>query len=516
MSGLRVFVASAPIGLPRLEEVQMDWRVIIFAGLASAFSTIACGLFPAWRLARIEVQDSLKAGAATSTETAGKLHLREILVSLEVALSTVLLIVGGLLMLSFFRVMHVQKGFDVARIITQDVSYLSPKYAHGVRRRFVEETVVNLARIPGVQVAAAINQLPLRGDDWVSELEDPAQPPVRGECALANFRFVTPGYWQAMGIPLKMGRFLDQSDKNRPKAVISERAAQYLWPNQNPLGKHVRGTGATESILEVVGVVGEVRAKGLEQNPPMIVYEHYWRMQPIGMSFVVRTQANARAVAGAIRSTASSADPEMAIAQPTTMEQIVEESVAARKFQRLSGRGVCDIGPAAGVARNLRGDLIHRGAKNARDRNSSGSRSASPAAYRHDCCCKDAPRSRRTCGRSRLRALCRPPDRQPVVQGRLVRSAHDLRRGCLAADCRHVRMPDSSPSCFPYRSTGRPSLRVGPVTPRRKRPASPGVETADQVRDVAEAGTPQNAGGDRAPIAAFTVHHQKFPAVQFR
>jgi len=333
-AGLKVFVASAPIGLPRLEEVQMDWRVMIFAGLAIAFSTIVCSLFPAWRLATTEVQDSLKAGAATTTETGGKLQVREILLSLEVALSTVLLIVGGLLMVSFFRVLHVQKGFEVVHLITQDVSYLSPKYAGGVRRRFVEDSVAKLTEIPGVQVAAAINQLPLRGDDWVSELEDPDQPTrsVENE-ALANFRFVTPGYWQAMGIPLKMGRFLDQTDKDRPTAVVSERAAQYLWPKQNPLGKHVRGTGQQSPSLEVVGVVGEVRASGLEQDPPMIVYEHYWRMQPIGMSFVVRTQANAASVASAIRSTFASADPEMAIAQPTTMEQIVEESVAARKFQ---------------------------------------------------------------------------------------------------------------------------------------------------------------------------------------
>jgi predicted permease len=333
-AGLRVFVASAPIGLPRLEEVQMDWRVLAFAGLAMAFSAVACGLFPAWRLSGIQVQDGLKAGAATSTEAGGKLRVREALVSLEVALSTVLLIVGGLLLLSFFRVMRVDKGFEVAHIITQDVSYLSPKYAHGVRQSMVAETVAKLAGLPGVQAAAAINRLPLQGDDWVSDLEDPDQPARPTEnAALANFRFTTPDYWKAMGIPLKMGRFLDESDKARSKAVISERAAQFLWPNQNPLGKHVRGVGQPSPTLEVVGVVGEVRASGLEHNPPMMVYEHYWRMQPVGMSFVLRTQSNPSAVAGAIRSVLASADPEMAIPQPTTMEQILEESVAARKFQ---------------------------------------------------------------------------------------------------------------------------------------------------------------------------------------
>ncbi|MEO7144276.1 MAG: ABC transporter permease [Bryobacteraceae bacterium] len=333
-AGLKVFVATAPAGLPRLDEVQMDWRVLAFAGLAMGFSAIAGGLFPAWRLAGIEIQHSLKAGAATSTETGGKLRVREILVSVEVALSTALLISGGLLMLSFFRVMHVDKGFEIAHVITQDVSYVSPKYSHGARRGVVERTLAELSRIPGVEAAAAINLLPLRGDDWVGELEDPDQPKRAVEdSALANFRFASPGYWKTMGIPLRMGRFLDSSDKGRPTAVVSEQAARYLWPNQNPLGKHVRGVGPQSPSLQVVGVVGEVRASRLDRSPPMMVYEHYWRMQPVGMSFVLRTQANPLAVAGSIRSVLSSADPEMAIAQPTTMEQIVEKSVATRKFQ---------------------------------------------------------------------------------------------------------------------------------------------------------------------------------------
>jgi predicted permease len=135
-----------------------------------------------------------------------------------------------------------------------------------------------------------------------------------------------------MGIPLKQGRFLQDSDQNRPIAVISERAARSLWPNQNPIGKHVRGAGPSKPSLEVVGVVGEVRGR-LEQDPPMMVYEHFWRMQPIAMSFVLRTQAGPAPVAAAVRSLLSSADPEMAISQARTMEQIVEESLASRKFE---------------------------------------------------------------------------------------------------------------------------------------------------------------------------------------
>lgn len=333
-AALKVFVATAPIGLPRLQEVQMDWRVWIFAGVAAAISTILCGLLPAWRLSRIEPQETLKAGSPNSTETGRKLRLGEVMVGIEVALSTVLLIVGGLLMLSFVRVMRVDKGFEVTRIVSQDVNFMSPKYTRGFRRIFVQETVDKLAQIPGVRFAGAINRLPLRGDDWLDDLRDPDQPASAIEhAAVANFRFVTSDYWRAMGIPLKRGRFLDGSDSNLPRAVISERTAEYLWPNQNPIGKRVRGAGGQKPSLEVVGVVGEVRSAGLEKNPPMIVYEHYWRMQPISMSFVLRTQVDSASVIGAVRSILSAADPDMAISPARTMEQIVEESVASRRFQ---------------------------------------------------------------------------------------------------------------------------------------------------------------------------------------
>ena len=334
--GLRWLAASAPISLPRIEEVQIDWRVLSFSALAAGFSTIACGLLPAWRLSRIEPLASIKAGSGGSTESSSGVRLRDALVGVEVALSTVLLIIGGLLMLSFWRVMRVEKGFEVAHLITQDVAFLSPKYRkEGARTRFLDEVLRKLARVPGAESVGAINQLPLIGEDWVGELEDPEQPahPVEN-AALANFRFVNPDYWKAMGIPLKQGRLLDESDRNRPKAVISERAAQYLWPNRNPLGKHVVGVGQKAPSLEVVGVVGEVRAAGLEQtNATMMVYEHYWRMKPTGMSIVVRTRNQPAPVMAAIRAIVSSADPEMAISQAKTMEQILDESVAPRKFQ---------------------------------------------------------------------------------------------------------------------------------------------------------------------------------------
>jgi putative ABC transport system permease protein len=191
-------------------------------------------------------------------------------------------------------------------------------------------------------VVGATSQLPLLGEEWVSGLRDPDRPqPANQDNAIANFRFVTPDYFKAMGIPLRRGRFLEEADRGganegsagpHPSAVMSERAARFLWGNENPIGKHVRGAGPRKPLLEVVGVVGEVRCK-LEDAPPMMVYEHFWRMQPIGMSFALRTQADPASVIAGIRSVLSTADPEMAISPARTMEQILEASVASRRFQ---------------------------------------------------------------------------------------------------------------------------------------------------------------------------------------
>lgn len=328
------FATNAPVSLPRLDEIHVDWRVLAFAAIAAAFSTLLCGLVPAWRLSRTDPQESLKSGAGAS-ESSGKLRLREMLVSVEVALSTVLLIVGALLMFSFVRVMRVETGIDVAHIVTQDVSFLNPKYREGANVGFLDNLLRKLAQIPGVDSVAAVNQLPLIGEDWIGELEDPDQPihPVE-TAALANSRFVTPDYFKTMGIPLKQGRLLNESDHDRLRAVVSERAAQFLWPNQNPIGRHVVGTGKDAPTLEVVGVVGEVRAAELERTTPtMMVYEHYARIKPLGMSIVLRTHADPAPLITALHAVLSSADPEMAIEPAKTMEQILDDSVASRRFQ---------------------------------------------------------------------------------------------------------------------------------------------------------------------------------------
>lgn len=331
--GLKAFIAAAPIDLPRLGDVHMDARVLIFAFGAGLVSTLLCGLVPAWRLAQTDPNELLKSGAANATQPGRKLRFRELLVTAEVALSTLLLVIGGLLAVSFYRVMQAPKGFDVEHVITQDISLVGPKYTDPARIGFMDEALRLLAGIRGVRSVGITNELPLRGESWICDLRD-IGPPAKPAIGLANFRFVNSGYWAAMGIPVEKGRLLEAADRNRHAAVISERAAQALWPGQNPLGRRVGSCGgeAVPQGSEVVGVVGEVRAD-LEKNSPFTVYQPYWTTNNTRFSLVLRTRADPAAVIGDARVVLRSLDPDLPFTPAATMEQVLDESVGSRRFQ---------------------------------------------------------------------------------------------------------------------------------------------------------------------------------------
>jgi predicted permease len=328
-AAVRTFVAWAPADLPRLADIQMSSRTYLVAMAMAVCSTLLCGLLPAWRLTNRSPQVSLKEGSSTATAEGRKIRLRELMLAAEVMLSTVLLVVGGLLLMSFVNVMRVPKGFDIGHVITQDVSLSIATYRDADRIRFVDEALARLGAIPGVLSVGVTNQTPLRGETWICELWHPERPEQR-PVGLANFRFVNPGYWSALGIPLRRGRFLDASDRNRPTAVVSERAAQMLWPGLDPVGKSVGGCNAES--LEVVGIVGDVRAH-VEREAPFTVYVPHWKNAMSRPSFVIRTDSEPTVIANRVRATLRSLDADVPISPAVTMEDVLDEAVATRRFQ---------------------------------------------------------------------------------------------------------------------------------------------------------------------------------------
>jgi predicted permease len=327
-AAVQLFIKWAPADLPRVDDIQMSGRTWIVAVATAMISTLICGLLPAWRLTQKNPQRSLKEGSATATAEARKIRLRELLLGIEVAVSTVLLVIGALLVISFLNAWRVPKGFDVGQVMTQEVSFIA-RFTDADRVRYVDEALARLTALPGVRSVGVTNRTPLRGEMWICGLRDGASPEKR-DIAVANFRFVSPGYWDALEIPLKEGRFLEQGDQNRSVAVIGEAAARILWPGADPIGRRIGGCQG--ETLEVVGVVGDVRAN-LEQEPPVTVYQHH-SISPLSRpAFVVRTDADLSATADRVRATLRSIDADVPISPATTMEEVLDEAVAVRRFE---------------------------------------------------------------------------------------------------------------------------------------------------------------------------------------
>jgi putative ABC transport system permease protein len=331
-AGLRAFVALAPVDLPRIADIHMGPRTFVFALSIAAVSAIICGMLPAWRLSRVDPQDCLRSGGANSTAQRPKVRFREILVSVEVALSAVLLVVGGLLVFSFLRVVNGPKGFELDQVIAQDVALMGPKYRDAAGVRFIDQALTELAALPGVLSVGVTNQIPLRGEQWICDLRD-AGSPGRAAVGLANFRFVNGEYWRTLGIPLQEGRLFEPADRGRKVVVISERAARLLWPNQDPIGK-IAGACAGELVptgAEVIGVVGEVRA-GAEREAPLTVYQPYWTASFSRPFFVIKT-AQPSQVIPAVRKLIRSLDADLPITQSVSMREVLDDAVASRRFQ---------------------------------------------------------------------------------------------------------------------------------------------------------------------------------------
>jgi predicted permease len=327
-----------PIDLPRLDEVRLDARVLGFAFLLSTVTGIVFGTLPAWRVTRTEPQDALKSGALTATESRRTRRLRESFIAFEVGASTLLLIVAGLLTTSLVRLLAVDKGFSAERTLTVDVTLPRQSYTSPAQQQnFYDSVLREVQRLPGVSHTGWISKLPFEGQEEVNGIQAVERPTDELHAPLANFRFVSPDYFQAAGIPLRQGRFTEESDAQRHVAVISQSVADKLWPGENPIGKQFHQGGDDRPITEVIGVVGDIRSVALDQLPLLLVYAQSgdvandwsgWHA-----SLVVRSTSDPVALASALRGAVRTVDSSVPIVHLRQMTEVVTESVGVRRFQ---------------------------------------------------------------------------------------------------------------------------------------------------------------------------------------
>jgi predicted permease len=327
---LGALLQTAPRDLPRVDSVSLDAPVLLFALALTAVTALLVGVVPAWRAAREDPQNALRAGGRTASGAAGGARLRSALVAGEACIGMVLLVTAAVMAASFMRLMSADKGFEAPSVLSTKISMPSAKYSTREQRNaFHARLLATLAGQPGVLSAAITTALPLEGETWVDSIGLPGAPQTARRPNV-NVRFVSSEYLRTMGIPLRAGRTFAESDRGRQVVIISQQLAEAFWPGRDAVGRTLeRNPGDT---YEVIGVAGDVRAEA-HQPPVAMLYRPYWEWAPRTVSVVARSSGDPRAVAGALREAVRVTDPEVALAPMRTVREILEGSVETRRFQ---------------------------------------------------------------------------------------------------------------------------------------------------------------------------------------
>jgi predicted permease len=328
---LQRLVAAAPVDFPRLRGVSIDGGVLLFALALSVFTALLFGILPALRSASSAPYETLKSTAYSNAGGPSGLRLRNLLVSVEVGLCAALLVTAGLFLSSFVRLTTIPRGFDIERVLAVDVALPGFKYDKDADVTRFFETVLDRARaLPGVQSAAVSSYLPLQGESWVDLIRIENDPRPDSQHPPANLRFVSPGYFATLHMPLRAGRDFTDSDRPRLTAIVSQGLARKLWGNADPIGRKLVDIGR---VHEVVGVVADARSTSPDQDPIDMLYIPLWQRPQNSSSILVRTAMDPKSIASALRAAVWSADGDVPVPEERTLEQILSQSVARRRFQ---------------------------------------------------------------------------------------------------------------------------------------------------------------------------------------
>ncbi|MBA3881580.1 MAG: ABC transporter permease [Chthoniobacterales bacterium] len=332
--GIQLLIGFGPDNIPRLGEITIDPRVLGFTFGISLLTGGLFGLIPALQASRPDLNDALKEGSRGSTGGRSR-TLRNVFVITEVALALVLLIGAGLMIRSFVRLQSVETGFNPENVLTMRLQL--PRKNYGEPHQildFFKRAEERIAALPGVQVVGAISYLPLTGPAARDGFKVVGRPePAPGQEPGVEVRVITPGYFQAMGIPLIKGRLLDERDgKDSRLLLINETMAKKYFPNEDPVGKQIIVTWSDGVVDEIVGIVGDIREGALNKEPETAIYWPHPREPYSGMALVVRAAGDAARLSTVVPKEIRAIDPEQPVADLRTMKQVVAKSIARPRF----------------------------------------------------------------------------------------------------------------------------------------------------------------------------------------
>jgi predicted permease len=331
-------ISLLPPELPRMPSMRLDATVVLFTLAISMTAAIVFGLAPALQVRRTALAASLREGGRGMAGRAGG-RTRAGLVIAETALAFALVIGAGLLIRSFGELRTVNPGFSAENALTFRVGLPGVRYDTDERQiAFWDEAMERLAAVPGVTGVGAIQHLPLGGSAMRITFEvEGREPPPPGEEQALDVRVATPGYFEAMGVPVRRGRTFNDNDRagGVPVALLSESAVARHFPNEDPIGRRIVMGWTRDSVRvqgTVVGIVGDVRHGQLRAQAEPEIYFPLAQVPRTGMAMTVRTAAEPLSVSGGVRGAIHEIDPSLAVSQLRPMTDVVAASVATDRF----------------------------------------------------------------------------------------------------------------------------------------------------------------------------------------
>jgi putative ABC transport system permease protein len=331
-----LFSSLVPPTLPVDTQPGLDLRVLGVAAFFTALTAFGFGVIPALRAGRTGFA-ALREGARAGSGR--KQRVRAALVTVEVTMSVMLLVTSGLLIRAVWRVQSVGSGFAAENVLTLRTALPRPKYDNPVRRsEFYDRVLTGVRALPGVEHAAFISGLPLVVTGLVTAVEIPGQDARTARNSPVIHRWITPQYFSTMNIPFLRGRDVEDGDAfGRPGvAVVSASFAERYWPGQDPIGKTFGHRGLTRTV---VGVVGDVKVRGLERNSEPQIYlpaQQIAEAAPANFDpkdLVIRHAGQGSALVAAVREIVRAADPEQPLSDVRTMEEVLAGDTASRRAQ---------------------------------------------------------------------------------------------------------------------------------------------------------------------------------------
>ncbi|MGH9851014.1 MAG: ABC transporter permease, partial [Blastocatellia bacterium] len=339
--GVNVLATLGPADLPRLDEVGINFQVLVFTCVMATLTGILFGLFPALRASKTNLTQSLKDGSRNLAGGASP-RLSSAIVVTQIALSLLLLVGAGLLLRSFLKLTQVDPGFAAHHVLTLKLNPPRAKYKDGIAvGNFYQQLMERVQALPGVEAAAAVNNLPLSNESSKGQLtfEGVTANAERANLATAEVdqSAITPDYFKVMQTPLLAGRFFTPQDtRESPRvAIIDETLARRLWPNDSPIGRRLtfgRFPEKVETWVEIVGVVRRIRRHRLDADVREHVYFPHAQSAKIQMTLTLRTTGEPLALSGAVRAAVQSLDPDQPVFRIRTMDEVLAGALAPARF----------------------------------------------------------------------------------------------------------------------------------------------------------------------------------------